>query len=114
MFLSDDQDSKAFVSECLGCAIIDSGCPSTVCGSLWLEAYTDSLSANQKQLIEVDKCSKKYRFGHGSEVEACKTVKVPVFFDKVKAMLTINVVPIHIPLLLSKSSLEKGRAQINL
>ena len=113
MFLTDDQDSKAFVVECLGCAIVDSGCPSTVCGSLWLQAYTDSLSANQKQLIEVLKCSKKYRFGHGNEVEACKSVRVPVFFGKTKATLTINVVPIDIPLLLSKDSLEKGRAEIN-
>ena len=72
--MADDQDSKAFVAECLGCAVVDSGCPSTVCGTLWYQAYTDSLSANQKQLIEVSECSKKYRFGHGDEVQASKTV----------------------------------------
>ena len=93
--------------------MIDSGCSSTVCGSLWLKVYVDSLSTKQRQLIELSECSKKYRFGDGKEVEAAETAKVPVFFGKVKAFITIDVVPALIPLLLSKDSLKRGKAEIN-
>ena len=116
MFLSDPResdDAESFVSECLGFALLDSGCPTTVCGSLWLKVYIDSLSTKQKQFIEVSKCHKKYKFGNGKEVQAVETVKIPVFFGKVKSVLTIDVIPVLLPLLLSKSSLQKGNAEIN-
>lgn len=110
---TDDHAALSFLSECIGSAVIDCGCPHTCCGDLWLKIYEDSLSANQKKLIEVSECSKKYRFGDGNEVTATKTVKLPVFFGKVKAFLTVDVVPALIPLLLSTSSLTAGKADIS-
>ena len=116
VFLSDpreDHDAESFVSECLGSALLDSGCPTTVCGSLWLKVYIDSLSAKQKQLIEVSPCHKKYKFGNGKEVQAVETAIIPVFFGKIKSFLTMDVIPVLLPLLLSKSSLQRGKAEIN-
>ena len=109
----EDNEAESFVSECLGSALLDSGCPTTVCGSLWLKVYIDSLSAKQKQLVEVSPCHKKYKFGNGKEVQAVETARIPVFFGKIKSFLTMDVIPVLLPLLLSKSSLQRGKAEIN-
>ena len=73
-----------------------------------MKAFTDTLSANQKSLIEISKSDKKYRFGHGDEVEAIESVKVPVFFGKKEAFLTIDVVPIHTIVTIKRFTCQRG------
>lgn len=65
-----DDETSMFVSECCGCAVIDSGCCSTVNGVDWFNAYLDSLSENDRQAVRTYTCSTKYRFGDGDEVHA--------------------------------------------
>ena len=44
-----DNETKniSFLRECIGHAVIDSGCSSTVCGKEWFHAYLDFLKSNR-------------------------------------------------------------------
>ena len=112
-FNFDNTDEiSSFVSDCCGFAVIDSGCFSTVTGNIWLDAYLDSLSGDEKQSVKASPCSTKYRFGDGDEVYASKRVAIPVFLGNVKATLAVDVVPVNIPLLLSKQSLKRAMQKL--
>ena len=94
--------------------MIDSGCTSTtVSGIIWLESFIDSFSDSEKVLVKTLPCTKKYKFGDGNEIHALKKVVLPVFFGKKKVSLSIDIVPVNIPLLLSKESLKKGNSKID-
>ena len=41
-------------------AIIDSGCTKTVCGEVWIQYYTDSLSVSDKDKINICKSSNSF------------------------------------------------------
>ena len=42
---------KTMVGECLGYAVLDCGCTSTVCGKDWLDCYVDTLDLREKNLV---------------------------------------------------------------
>ena len=109
----ENSEISSLLNECYGYAVIDCGCSSTVCGETWLNAYLDSLSEFDRQHVLTSSCSRKYVFGDGEEVNASKCVDVPVFLGNAKATLSIDVVPVSIPLLLSKKSLKRGNAKID-
>lgn len=93
--------------------MVDCACSSTCSGEIWIDAYYDVLSPAEKAMIVSTPCTRKYRFGDGSEMQAIKTVQVPVLIGRTKASLTIDVVPADIPLLLSVQSLTRGDAKIS-
>ena len=99
---ADYNRSISFLNECLGYAVIDSGCCSTVCGREWLQVYIDFLSSTKKSSIVSMNSSKRYQFGDGSEVLSSESVIVPIFLGNVEASLKIDVVDGTLPLLLSK------------
>ena len=105
--------NESFVHECLGCAVIDSGCTSTVSGTQWLDSYIASLHDSEKALLKTLPCKKKYRFGDGKEVQSIKKVVLPVMLRTTKVSLSVDVLPVNIPLLLSKESLKRGNANID-
>ena len=92
---------------------MDSGCSTSVCGSLWLEVYIDSLSCADRELIKYMSASRSYKFGDGKKLKAVKRVEIPLHIGEKKTSIVVDVVNADIPLLFSKSSLQKSRSKMD-
>ena len=101
------------MKETVGKALIDSGCVFTVAGKLWMDLYIESLSCNDKRDIECLESSKSYKFGSGETFDALERLAVPIYIGDVRVKLITDVVDANIPLLLSKSSLQKTDARVD-
>ncbi len=64
--------------EARNCAVLDSGCSSTVCGKQWLKCYIQSLSTDQKEQISEIRTDKTFKFG-GGEVLKLRCRMGPVY-----------------------------------
>ena len=102
---------EQIVSESLNCALLDSGCSSTVCGNNWLKCYTDTLPEG----VDLQECAslKSFKFGPGDTFNSIKQVNIPVDIAGMKAHIVTDVVDCEIPLLLSKSSLKAADSQLD-
>ena len=90
---------KTFLQETIGCAVIDSGCCSSVCGQFWLKTYVDTLSCKDRDSIKYRSSQRYYRFGDGKKVKAVNSVELPLFIGAKKTSIIVDVVPGDIPLL---------------
>ena len=66
------------VGETLNMAVIDSGCPRTVCGSKWYATYLDSMSDEQKSKLQSESSNAVFRFGDSSPITSKEKVYLPV------------------------------------
>ena len=95
-------------------AIIDTGCPRTVCGKDWLKVYVDTLSAKDRSSISTESSSHKFRFGNGMMYKSEKYIVVPIYIDGNRYELGVEVISCTIPLLLSRETLERAEARIDI
>ena len=91
-------------------AILDSGCSKTVCGRNWLVAYLDSLSVLDKKSVKKCTSSNTFRFGDGHIVESLGGIDIPCYIGGKKMILHTDIVNCDIPLLISRDSLHKAKA----
>ena len=110
----DTEQLCLFVSESFGLAIIDTGCPRTVCGKDWLKVYIDTLSSKDRSLITSSTSSHKFRFGDGFMYKSEKYIVMPIYIDSNRYELGVEVVNCTIPLLLSRETLERAEARIDI
>ena len=96
------------VDESRGCAVLDTGCSTTVCGEMWLESYLQFLSDYEKDKIIENQSSSTFTFGDGTTVASLRKVTLPCWIGNVRANVTTDVVTCNIPLLLSKRSMKKA------
>ena len=101
------------VGETFGLAVIDTGCPKTVAGTDWLDVYLDSLSSKDRNHIRSKRSSNRFRFGDGQMYKSRKRVTIPIFIKNEKHYLNVDVVDICIPLLISRETLERASARID-
>lgn len=103
-------DAEIFMTECFGSAIIDTACTRTVCGQEWLDNYNTVLRKNSvKRMKETETHSHRpFKFGDGKVVYSVKRVKIPAKIGNTKCNIETEVVPVNIPLLLSKTSLKRA------
>ena len=102
-------------SETLGCALLDSGCTTNVCGEAWWNSYYDSLGEQNKKRVKVmDGEKKRFRFGGGEVLPATKKVKFPGRLAGEKVFFTCYVVNSSIPMLWSKPSMVKAQVVMDL
>lgn len=97
--------------EALGSAVIDTACTRTVCGEKWLDNYVDGLNQNE---LETQTSAKAFRFGDGRLVHSTKRVTIPAVIGQTKCHIETEVVPVDIPLLLSKTSLKRAGAVLDI
>ena len=108
--LAEDDNSgklKSLREETVDCAIIDSGCASTVCGEQWIEHFKESLSDEEKENIVEEDSKQIFTFGDGSSIKSKKKITFPCWLQGKAGTLTTDVVGCGIPLLLSRKSLKK-------
>ena len=96
------------MGDSINCALLDSCCSSTVCGTDWLNCYVESLPEGAKNKIVESKSSTKFKFGDGKIIQSLKKVKLPVTIAGIKTYIETDVVSCAIPLLLSKGDMKKA------
>ena len=105
---------EIFTVEAFGAAILDTACSKTVCGQRWFDNYMSNLSQFDKDKVTYTASSKLFKFGDGATVRSLKLVKLPCRIGTVNCTIDTEVVPTDIPLLLSKSSLQRAGTILNL
>ena len=58
-------------------AVLDSACTSTVCGKQWFDEYVESMSENDRSIMEVSPGEKIFKFGGDEVLQSIKCVKLP-------------------------------------
>lgn len=101
-------ETNELCRETLGCAILDSACSSNVAGENWFkDYYTNYLNKVEKDRVLVRKGLRSFRFGSGPVIKSDKEVDIPVVLGGIETMMTIDIVPIDIPFLLSKQQMKR-------
>ena len=109
------EDVSGLCSETLGCALLDCGCTSNVCGELWLKSYLASLSEKEKEkVVEEGSKGKRFKFGGGEVLASLKQVTFPAVLAGKCVMIKSHVVKSKIPLLWSKPSMTKAGVLLDL
>ena len=104
---------STLMGESKGCAILDTGCVATVCGSKWLAEYLNELTEYQQTLIKEEKSSSIFRLGDGVSVCSLKHVLILCNIGDMNCTILTDVVDCNIPLLLSKHSMKNGEMCLN-
>lgn len=102
--------NEVFVAEVKNAAVIDTACTRTVCGEKWLQDYMDTVGDNVKVLYS----HKPFKFGDGNIVYSSKRVQLPATVGTTKCDIDTEVVSADIPLLLSKASLKRAGAILDI
>lgn len=107
-------ENQVLVAESLGTAVLDTACTKTVCGQVWFDHYRELLSDVEKQALNIQNSRVGFRFGDGVRQFSTKKAKLPAVIAGVECQIETEVVEADIPLLLSKASLKKAGAILNL
>ncbi|ESP03465.1 hypothetical protein LOTGIDRAFT_171402 [Lottia gigantea] len=113
-FVFDEEQLDILVVESSGAGVLDTACTKTVCGCQWYNDYLSRLHPNLVKLIQTFPSDRTFRFGDGVSVRSLKMVKIPIVMGRQRCMLEVEVVDTNIPLLLSRSSLKKADAILDL
>ena len=70
------------VQESYGCAVLDSGCSATVCGTEWLNDFVQGLSDDERQQIKIAPSSQSFTFGDGKTIVSNKKVTLPCWMGR--------------------------------
>ena len=105
---------NSLLAETFSAAILDTGAPDTVCGRKWMQEYTETLTDKEKSSITRSTSERQYRFGNNEPIKATEHIKVPMTIASEKVFVDVDIVDADIPLLLSKNSLQKAKATMDL
>ena len=103
-------DELRLVDEVGAMGVLDTGAAGTVCGERWLSLFEEVIA----QRLTRTNYEKSFRFGAGDVVKSSFSVKIPAFVCDEVLEVDVFVLPIDIPLLLSRSTLQSWRAIVNL
>ena len=101
------------VEEAKGCAVLDSGCSTSVCGTKWLDEFCSGLSEFERAGLVEMKSKATFTFADGVTVPSLKRVTLPCNIGNMGAKVTTDVVECNIPLLMSKAAMKRGGMILN-
>lgn len=110
---NSSDEISCLLGETLDMAVIDSGCPKTVCGQDWYNEYIKSRPDIQSSDIQCLESKALFRFGDSKPISAIKKVLLPLNIAEKDILLETEVVPSNVPLLLSKETMKKANARLN-
>ena len=85
-----------------------------MCGQEWLNVYIDTLSRKDRSGILTKKSQNRFRFGDGKFYSSECHVTIPIYIEQTRYELGVDVVSCSIPLLLSRETLKKAKAQLDI
>ena len=79
-------------------AIVDSGCPRTVAGKLWLSVYKDSLKEMRGiENLKYNSEKESFRFGPSKVYESRENVEIPIKVGSKKRKINVSIVQANVP-----------------
>ena len=100
----NDQDP---MQELRGWAILDTGCPITVCGQEWLDSFMKDMSDEEGLQVKVESSNQRFIFGDGKIVLSKKRTTILCWMGQIRGRVCMEVVDCNIPLLLSWKEMKK-------
>ena len=99
---------EKLVGETLSCALLDSGCTKTVCGSFWLQCYKNSLDEKDQANIVYEPSIRTFKFGDSKVIKSTHKAYIPAYIGNRKVRIETEVVDKELLLPLSKRSHEES------
>ena len=100
--------TKNFTVEAEGSAGLDSCCSRTLMGENWFKTYKELIPEKMLKLVAGPKESNvAFTVGNGGKMKSLGNYVIPVQINGTQVMLSVELVKSDIPLLLSKSTMEK-------
>ena len=110
----DKIETGRLTNEARNCAVLDSGCSSTVAGKLWMDCYLESLPKDDISKVIKEKSSKTFKFGGGEVKTSTETITFPCTLAGTRCQIKSDIVDSDIPLLLSKTAMKQAQIKMNL
>ena len=79
-----------------------------------MKSYINSLSRKDRFSIQTTKSNNKFRFGNGVLYPGDYHIIIPIYIGKSKYRLGVDIVKCNIPLLLSRKTLKRAKAKIDI
>ena len=96
------------------CCIITSSIPQSVCGMQWLLSYISMLTQDEKlKVTHTFNTPKQFNFRNGKQLQVVEKVIIPLQIGEMESLISLSVINEDIPLLLSRSSLQKMQMTID-
>lgn len=114
LYCEKNNDVQQLTKEASQCAVLDSGCTSTVCGRKWFSDYVATLPDNEAAEITHRASSKVFKFGSGEENKSSGCYRIPATIANKQILIDTDVVESDIPLLLSKESMKRAAMKLDL
>ena len=108
-----DNKLQALLEECKGYAILDSGCPNTVCGENWIKSYIQSLGPKDSAKVSYEASSETFTFGDGEGWKSTCRYTIPIYTLGEIGEISTEVVSANIPLLFSIKAMEKAKMTLD-
>ena len=83
---------KRLTGKPFGTAILDSDASKTVCGRMWIDCYTESLSGKEKELVKHTDSENIFKFGDARKVKLLQKVAIPAKIGIKNIMIKTDVV----------------------
>ena len=113
--MTEEIDKKEiFTAEASKLAAVDIACTKTVAGEDWYMNYIKDLPCELKSQIKSVESNTSFKFGDGHKVLSYKKVTLLTNAAGINCFIDVELVKEKIPLLLSKSSLKKAKAVIDM
>ena len=100
--------------EAINCAVLDTACRSTMCGTRWLQCFLDGSSEKELKSVAKKEWEKLFRYGGGETLKSVMLCQLPYRLANTDVFIEVDVVESAIPLLLSLKSLKTAKAKLNL
>ena len=110
----DNVQLSLILGDTLGHAIVDTGCPCTVAGEEWFQSYITTLGRKDRLSIKTKNSKNCFCFGDGNYYRALCNVVIPIYVSQTRYYLRVDIVKCTIPLLLSRDTLKRAKAKIDI
>ena len=96
-----------FLLETLGSGILDTGCTSTVCGSVWFDDFISRLPEKDRN-IQTWSSTVSVVFGNFGQQQSIFRARLPCTIGGQPCTIDADVIEGNLPLLLSKAGMKKA------
>ena len=104
---------EKLAGQAFGCALLDSGCTKTICGSFWWQCYKNSTNEKDQADIVYEPSIRTFKFRDSKVIKSTHKAYIPAYIENKKFRIETEVVDKELPLLLSKKSMKNTQMIID-
>ena len=110
----DKNEVRRLGVDARNCAVLDSACSSTVCGSSWMDNYIASLDKTDREKVLQSEGQRMFKFGGGTCLKSKGEFRIPAVVAGKAVTIRTDVVESDIPLLLSRTAMKTAAIKMDL